>query len=408
MYTLPELIDKLLKEVPEYDFMFKIRPDRPKVWLANLKKATRYRGKAARFLFKEKLQQSKDDSILAVHFFCTDNVQHFFWDDVTDERDPRLEVFQEADGEIGKLMEDAGDDALFIVVSDHGFGPVEKTFNINTWLEKEGYLKLKKESRTQFRKILARLGFTEQNCQHIGELLYPLGKKLGIVDNSVIDYSTNSFLNFLFLSAGNVDWRQTKAYSRSDIGHVRINLKGREKYGTVRKNDYEKVREEIMTKLRDLKVPHTGKKLAQWVRPKEEVYSGPYFDSAPDILINSLEGNDCHEAIVSYGQVMFYNSRVFSKKIHPGHHRRNGMIMATGPNIQHGKIKNHIEDIAPTLLNLLGLVIPEQMDGEVIKEIAPREPTYTRPDDFYLGSTSTSTDNEKEAQKEKLKNLGYL
>ena len=79
--------------------------------------------------------------------------------------------------------------------------------------------------------------------------------------------------------------------------------------------------------------------------------------------------------------------------------------MASGPSVQKGKRDASIMDIAPTLLNLFSYPVPEQMDGAVIREIAPAEPSYYRPGDFYR---SRKIDTEIEHSRKKLENLGYL
>jgi len=348
-----DLLAELMEAVPDYKFLPEpyMRGKDPKAWISELKKAVRDRGKATRYLYKEKFGGSQKE-VMMTHFFATDQVQHFLWDDVTEGWDPRLEIFEEVDKEIGKLIEATPDDTVFIILSDHGFGPVTDTFNINTWLESEGYLNLNRNPSTRLKRGMAKLGFTEQNTQPIGEIIYPMAKKLGIVDNPITGLSTNDALNALFLSSKDVDWQRTLAYSRSHIGHIRLNLSGREKTGAVKKKDYEEIRREIMEKLANIRVPSSNKKLADWVKPKEDLYSGPYLDGAPDILFNPLEGPSCNGSIVGYGAIMFFNSRVFSKKLHPGHHRRDGILMAYGKGVENKQRDASIMDLAPTILNL--------------------------------------------------------
>lgn len=401
-----EILPELMDAVPDYKFLPEpyMKGKDPGEWVSELKKAVRDRSKATRYLYREKFEGGTDEVVMT-HFFATDQVQHFLWDEVTDDWDPRLEVFKEVDREIGNLLDMAPDDSVFMILSDHGFGPVEKTFNINTWLESEGYLNLNRNPGTRIKRRLAKLGFTEQNTQPIGEIIYPFAKKLGIVDNPITGLSTNDALNFLFLSSKDVDWRRTMAYSRSHIGHIRLNLADREKSGPVAKNDYDRIRGEIMEKLSKIKVPASEKKLADWVKPKEDLYSGPYLEGAPDILFNPLEGASCHGSVVGYGAIMFFNSSVFSKKLHPGHHRRDGILMAYGKGVESKERDASIMDLAPTVLNLGSYKIPRQLDGEVIGEIASEDPEYYEPDDFYKEPVSTEEDEEIT---ERMESLGYL
>ncbi len=401
-----DLIEDLLDAVPDYKFLPEpfMKGKDPKKWITELRKAVRDRGKATRYLYKNRLDES-DDEVMMTHFFATDQVQHFLWDEVTDDWDPRVDVFKEVDREIGKLIEMAPDDSVFMILSDHGFGPLERTFNINTWLESEGYLNLTKNIGTRMKKRLAKMGFTEQNTQPIGEIIYPIAKKLGIVDNPITGLSTNDALNALFLSSRDVDWKRTAAYSRSHIGHIRLNLSGREKLGPVEEESYDKIRDEIMEKLARIKVPETGKKMAEWVKPKEDLYSGPYLEGAPDILFNPLEGAHCQGSMVGYGAIMFFNSSVFSGKLHPGHHRRDGIIMAYGKGVENKEKNASIMDIAPTVLNLGSHDIPEQMDGEVISGISSREPEFYKPGNFYKEPAETERNKEIE---DRMESLGYL
>lgn len=402
------LIEDLLEEVPDFEFLSEpyVLLKRPKSWVENTKKAIRNRGKAARYLYEKRLKDGEEENkIMMTHFFGTDMVQHFLWDKVSENWDPRLEVFKAVDKEIGRLKEKAPEDSVFIIVSDHGFGPIERTFNVNSWLEQEGLLELKNRAKTRIRKRLAKLGFTEQNTRPVGECLYPLGKLWNIVDNPIVGLQNNDFLDALFLTAEDVDWEHTLAYSRSHIGHIRLNLSGREKKGIVAEKDGKQVRKDIMDKISQLKVPGTDKKLAQWVKVKEELYQGRYLPDAPDILFNPLEGEDCHGSIVGYGANFFYNLSNFSGALHPGHHRRNGILMACGKGIEKGEKDASIMDIAPTVLNLNSFEIPEQMDGQVIEKIAPASPEYCRLDDFYKEPAKSE---ESEEVRERMESLGYL
>ncbi|MFW6104575.1 MAG: alkaline phosphatase family protein [Candidatus Bipolaricaulota bacterium] len=401
-----DLVSKLYKAIPDYKYLPEpfMKGKDPKTWVSELNKAVRDRGKATRYLYKKYLGKEENETLMT-HFFATDQVQHFLWDRVTEEWDPRLEVYKEVDREIGKLLDMAPDDSVVMIMSDHGFGPLTDTFNINTWLESEGYLNLKQDLGTRLKKSMARLGFTEQNTQPIGEIIYPMAKKLNIVDNPITGLSTNAALNALFLSSKDVDWERTAAYSRSHIGHIRINLSGRENAGAIKREDYHKLREEIMEKLARIIAPGSDKKMAEWVKPKEDLYSGPYLEGAPDILFNPLEGPTCHGSIIGYGAIMFFNSKVFSGKLHPAHHRRNGIIMAYGKGIRNIQKDASIMDLAPTVLNLNNFKIPTQMDGEVIEEVSSYEPEYYEPDDFYREPVESERNEEIESRME---SLGYL
>ncbi|MEF8837413.1 MAG: alkaline phosphatase family protein [Candidatus Bipolaricaulota bacterium] len=398
-----QVTNSLFREIPNFRHHppFFAPNQEPGDWVDGLNRTIRMRGKAARFLYKKYLSK-EEASTFTVHFFSTDHVQHKLWNRKEDDRDPRLEVFKETDRQIGKIMELAPDDTTFLVTSDHGFGSVENVFNVNNWLQEKKLIKFKNNFASVAKKKFAEIGLTQDNLKPLGDRLYPLAEKLNLIDNFTTAPLTDERLSALFLSHKDIEWNNTIAYSRSDVGHVRINRKGREEQGMVEKENYKAVREEILNALREVKLPEGGGKLSRWVQPREKVYSGPFLNQAPDILFDPLPNR-----VLGYGGVMFMSKNVFSlnPSTDPGHHRRNGILMASGPSVQVGKRNADIVDIAPTLLNLFNYPIPEQMDGEVIREIAPDEPTYHRPADFYK---SREVEAELDDSRGKLENLGYL
>ncbi len=371
-------------------------------WIDYLKRSVASRGKAARLLYENRLSSGPDGppSVLGVHFFATDLVQHYLWGKGSGDWDPRLEVFESVDREVGKLMKAAPEDSVFIVASDHGFGGIERTFNVNNWLMDKGFLKLKDSYKTKLKALLSRFGFNQKNLAPIGESLYRPAKKLGMVSDNMIRLGTHPLLKTFFLSGQDVDWDNTLAYSRSDLGHIRINLAGRERKGAVKEEKYGPLVERIMDELERVTLPGSEKKLASWVKPKEDLYSGPYLDSAPDILFNSLENET-----LGFGAAMFLSSRKFHSPLKPGNHRREGIIMASGPPVGSGEVHASIIDLAPTLLNLYSHPLPERMDGDVIEKIAPGEVSYGNYGDFYKEAPG-GTDS-REVRK-KLESLGYL
>ena len=53
-----------------------------------------------------------------------------------------------------------------------------------------------------------------------------------------------------------------------------------------------------------------------------------------------------------------------------GCHERDGILAVSGPGIQAGSAAGpKIEDIAPTVLHLMNLPVPQDMDGRVLEEL---------------------------------------
>jgi len=373
-------------------------------WVQDIKETVSARGQAARFLIKQELSESfsndNEDVIFLVHFLASDSVQHYLWDSVTDDWDPRLDVFNSIDEQIGSIMELAPSDSVFLIVSDHGFGPVERIFNVNNWLRKEGYLKLKRGVGTSVKRGLSGIGFNQHKLAPMGEKVYGMAKQLGFLSGNLMNDTTHPLLKKSFLSTNDVDWENTIAYSRCDIGHVRLNLAGREQKGILGSRHSSQIRDEIIQKLEQVTLPGSDVRMADWGKPKENIFEGPYLQHAPDILFNPL-----NQKTLGFGGVMFVSNKQFVSPFRPGNHRRDGLIMACGPAIKQGTVNASILDVGPTLLNLFSTPVPVQMDGKILREIAPEQPSYTETNDFYIPHQPTK---ERAGSREKLEGLGYL
>lgn len=391
----------LSSEVPNFRYSPKpfINKSSKKEWVDHLINVVEGRGKAARYLFSE-FSEGREKELFVVHFFSTDMVQHFLWPEGEEKMDHILRVFRKVDREIGKMMDRTPEGSRFVVMSDHGFGKLDQIFHVNSWLREEGYLKLEKGWKTKTRNALASFGLNQQRLKPIGEFLYPLGKKLGVVDENILNLANNDFLNSLFLSPEDVDWAGTVAYSRSNVGHVRLNRKGCKNLGIDSKKERVELRDEIINKLRRLENPRTKKRLASWVKPRSEVYSGSQLSGAPEILFDPLP-----EKTLGYGAAMFLSPRNFTPSFRPGHHRDDGILMASGPGIDNGETEGSILDVAPTLLNMLSVPIPERMDGKVLSSISKDSPSFKRHDS---NPAESIREKSKEDVKSRLESMGYL
>ncbi|MBW2994235.1 hypothetical protein KY315_02335, partial [Candidatus Woesearchaeota archaeon] len=95
---------------------------------------------------------------------------------------------------------------------------------------------------------------------------------------------------------------------------------------------------------------------------KEELYSGPYLDEAPDLIIDQAKG------IHIKGNI-WLNNKIFEKPQHwKGENKKLGLFIAYGPEIQEGKAISAVQilDLAPTILHIFGLAVPSDMDGTAL------------------------------------------
>jgi predicted AlkP superfamily phosphohydrolase/phosphomutase len=352
---------------------------------------------------------------LMLHLFGIDQISHWLWH-IFDAAHPRhrrdtseqpfkriLEYYQAFDAELGRLLRRADEDTAVIVMSDHGFGPLHKVINLNTWLIYEGYLSLKDTPRTRLRYLLWRLGLTPETLAGSKLMGLPLKmvlKRLLRSDQGTVDTLKKAQAwQQLFLSLEDVDWQRTKAFCLFGWGQIKLNVRGRYAQGVVSPGtEYAALRAEIVQKLKDLRDPDTGECI----------------DDAPDITFLPMEKNYWAN---SRG-TGFASHKVFSDFLWgmTGMHRLNGMFIAKGGGIRkdvHGQ-RAYLMDLFPSILYLLGLPIPRDIDGRLLEEIVddaflkahPIE--YTGEADHHLYAPGELSDQDQAELIKRLRDLGYL
>jgi len=357
----------------------------------------------------------------------TDEIPHFFWHWM-DESHPSHEpgdafrreavqrCYEKADELVGRLVAAVDEGATTVlIVSDHGFGPLHKDVYLNEWLRQQGYLSLRQrpEARAYFRRLMQRLGLTRTQVGRtlsrwrLDWLRGALRDGLGALGEAFPNDSQPR-------AAELVNWAKTQAYSVGYIGQIYLNVAGRDPLGTVSPgNEYTAVREQLATRLLEMVDAGDGKRVVDQVFRKEELYQGPYLDSAPD-LITIMRGLSY---ITRHSYELSEEGRIFSSPHthETGGHRLEGMLLAWGSQIAGSEwVRDaRIEDIAPTILHLLGCQVPPDMDGRVLTGLLDPEWLATHPVSYgdaqlQPESTDALTPEEEENLMEHLRNLGYV
>ncbi|HET9265134.1 MAG TPA: alkaline phosphatase family protein [Vicinamibacterales bacterium] len=264
-------------------------------------------------------------------FDATDRIQHMFWRylekdhpagrgrDTAEHRDAIRELYKHNDALVGRVMERLEEGDVLMVISDHGFSSFRRGVNLNAWLLREGYLTLKEgaDGRAEWLR--------------------------------------------------DVEWSGTKAYCLGLTGMF-LNLKGREQEGTVEPGaQAAALKAEIIRKLTGL-----GDEAKREVGIREAfdtsaLYSGPYLENAPDLLIGYNAGYrtswDCATGVVA-GPIFEDNIKAWSgdhcidPRLVPGVFFCNRRVDTEDP---------ALIDIAPTALRLFGIEPPAHMDGRALQ-----------------------------------------
>ena len=204
-------------------------------------------------------------------FNGTDTISHALWK-YMDESHPLHDKRQSAkfghairdyyhhiDAYLGEVIESLDSDTTLILMSDHGFGPFHKFIHVNNWLIREGFMKVRPGIRPTLKKQLFNLGFTPMN---IYDTLMRLG--FGALKRKVVRGQGQGLLKALFLSFADVDWANTAAYSRRQC---RPNLpqcgRSRAIWQCPAGAEYERLREDIMARLVELRDLVTGETVVE-------------------------------------------------------------------------------------------------------------------------------------------------
>lgn len=390
-FTYPsDLLDELRREIgPEFRFQPRVSTHNEAPFLREMHDVTDHVFRATNHV----MNHHPWDLLITV-FVGPDALGHAFWKYMDsghphhEDRAPPeyksavFDIYKKIDSYISILIENVDSDTKIVLMSDHGFGPLHYGVSINTWLLSEGFLSLKDTMGTRTRYWLFRRGVNYSN-------LFKMARALRLAQHaSKAAYSGNTplvnLINKIFLTDKDIDWSRTEAYSMGNVGQLYINLKGREPQGTVEpQGRYNEVVGRIIKRLQAFRDPRSNEPVFDAVHWKMETY--------PDAVIE-----DDTPDIIFYDSEMKYNINRFftfgSKHLitdHPvwvGTHKHDGIFLAyDNEDIRKGATigTTSICDIAPTILHIMGVPVPGDMDGRVLTEIFDRDSGLGRGDIRY-------------------------
>ena len=218
------------------------------LFLRDLNKTLESRITAYEYLWNE-----ADWNTFMLVFTGTDRLNHFLWDAYEDESNKFhsdfLNHFRRIDEVLGDINDRLRDDDLLIILSDHGFERLEESVNVNVHLKNCGLLSFKNEPPKSLNDI---------------------------------EYSTVAFA--------------------LDPGRIYINMKDRYPRGSVKENEKESVRRDLIQTFESLEVDNpdkigTGRKVIDRIYRREEIYQGFMLDRAPDLVLMPKTGFDLKASI---------------------------------------------------------------------------------------------------------------
>jgi predicted AlkP superfamily phosphohydrolase/phosphomutase len=281
----------------------------------------------ARFALVDHLLFDKEWDFFMMMEIGLDRMHHGFWSyhdpehrayrPGTPYEDVIHEYYVRIDRKVGSWLERLGPEVAVMVVSDHGAQPVDGWICVNEWLWREGYLTFLEDPEAG--------------------MILPFEKV-------------------------EVDWTRTRVWGAGGYyGRFFLNVQGREPQGIVPESEYESLRDELSERLAAIPAPD-GSPLNTRVFKAEQIYR-EVKGIPPDLLVyfdnlrwrsagslghgdiysfeNDTGPDDCNHD--EYGLISLYDPR------RPGAGRE-----VTGAELM---------DVAPTILELMNLPIPDVMQG---------------------------------------------
>ncbi len=320
----------------------------------------------------KKLFSEDDWQFYFILFRETDTVFHSFWKELKNKTqfgEKAAEVFRIVDDFLHWILEEITDDTALFVISDHGFADHNHIVRINRILLEKGLLitKIVNKSTGSPLEGHVKTAFGGKKRQEIGLprfvyriAFHPLAVRISRgVHRHIFGRKELKYLK-------RVDYENSKAYNPTPLSSaIYISRKlSRDEYGLVRV--------QVMEILENLE--YGGRKVVKEVLSKDRVYSGPYADEGPDLLVVT------NGFILDSG----LTQRVFDDFGPGSYHHQMGIFAAYGSKIKKGfRLEGaRIYDVAPTILYLFDFPIPEDLDGRVLteifieSEISARKPRY--------------------------------
>ncbi len=311
-YTYPpQLKQEIQKLVGEYIFDVTFRKENRDEVLQGIIEMTEKRFKVANYLLKR-----NNFNLFILMEIGLDRMHHAFWKYFDKEHhlyqpgnkyeNTVLDYYKLLDEKIRELLDTVKGDYTVLIVSDHGAKRMKGAFCVNQWMMEEGYLKLRSEPK----------GVTP-------------------------------------IERADVDWSRTKAWGWGGYyARIYINLEGREPNGVVKKSEYESFREELADALRNIRGPN-GEKWQTHVYKPEELYEKVNGDP-PDLIVYF---DDLYWR--SAGTIGHADKYLPENDTGPDDavHDYDGVFIlwSSGGNVNPKRVDGTIYQIAPTMLQLLGI-----------------------------------------------------
>ncbi|MFX1303250.1 MAG: alkaline phosphatase family protein [Promethearchaeota archaeon] len=322
-YTYPrELKEEIKENVGDYIIDVNFRVEDKNVLLKEIYEMTKVQLKTVKYIMRNKEWDYFNFVIIGL-----DRFHHAFWkfyDKSHHKYEPgnkfegeMRKYYQYLDKKIGEILDLVDENTIMMIVSDHGAKAMKGLVCVNMALENLGLLKFKTKPKPKTR-----------------------------------------------LADADVDWDNTYAWGWGGYyARIFLNIEGREPHGIIKQEKYEEVRDQIIEKLKSIK-DNNGNSMNTKIFKPEELFKVIRGDP-PDLFVYFDDLNWRSAGTVGYDSMYLdENDTGPDDAVHDWF----GIYVIYDPIKKIGKnlgIKS-ILDIAPTSLKILGVNIPNDMEGNII------------------------------------------
>lgn len=328
-----------------------------------------------------------------------DKLQHLAWDD-----EAALATYYELLDDLLTETLDRFEPDTTYVVSDHGFEAVyERELHLNTWLQRNGYLETT-PSATLSRYLgpiaskYVPSDITNGILSTVRRIREPFASRSDPDSSDARDGDEREDKGDRAVTVPGIDYERSRAVVANEWG-IDVLERG---------PDRESLVEALIEDLRALRID--GDPAFRFVARREAVYTDPYIDQYPDIIV--LPSREYH---LNHTLSRTLTTRTGGSPHRAGYHVYNpdGVFVASGEGIDStNDVELAAEDFAPTVLHGVGVGIPDDVDGAPVLDALP---TNRRDADVFTVSSRAPTlpDGEPPAAagdevKDRLRDMGYL
>ncbi|MCX8035643.1 MAG: alkaline phosphatase family protein [Candidatus Sumerlaeia bacterium] len=349
----------------------------------------------------------EDWDVFMIVLGVTDHIQHGAWTcfeplhpdwrlpEAGQVREALFRYYARADEWVERLIERAGPSIHVLVLSDHGFGTTQRGDLTRQVLIEHGWLRYRPWPLLSGRRAMDWLHRAYHASPWLKRLLHRRRAGRRWLKQAV---------------ARAIDWPQTRAFPAAMGWQVYIHRCGAFPHGCVESDgDYALLCSQIREAIEHCPADGLPQRPIRRVWHRDEIYRGEAAARAPDLFVE-------YQNLHTPGSGTTPPLPLGAVRDLVGSHTLDGILIAWGPDIAHASLDGaHIEDVMPTALHLMGLPVPDDLDGRVLERALRPESLQRRPVCYESGTgdvvSSTAASlaaDAAESVREQLRNLGYL